>query len=180
MPTDDSPVRVVVGRVGKAHGIRGAVFVIPLTDEPHARFQPGVVVVAGPPASRSLTVVDARDHSGRLVVEFEGVTNRNAAEALRGSELELDVDPAQLPEGDEEYYDRQLVGLTVIVDGEPVGEVTEVIHLPGQDLLTVRLHSGSEHLVPFVASICPQVNLPEGFVVLDPPVGLLDDEAQEA
>lgn len=173
-------MRIAVGRIGKAHGIRGAVFITPFTDEPDQRFVVGESLFAGNPANRHLTLSQVRDHSGRLVVEFEGITDRNQAEALRGSELVLDIDPAELPDGEDEYYDRQLIGLAVRVGEESVGTVTDVIHLPGHDLLAVDLANGDERLVPFVSEICPEVNLDEGFVRVDPPPGLLDDQAEEA
>lgn len=175
MPTENSPVRVVVGRIGKAHGIRGAVFVAPLTDEPDLRFVSGAQLFADTPVNRILTIADVRDHSGKLVVEFEGVADRTGAEGLRGAQLEVEVDPDQLPDDDDEYYDRQLTGLRVLVGDDQVGTVAEVLHLPGQDLLAVDLVDGEQRLVPFVSAICVEVDIEQGFVRIDPPAGLLED-----
>ena len=180
-------MRVVVGRIGRAHGIRGEVSVDVRTDEPEARFAPGSVLL---PVGRagSLVVEAARWHSGRLLVAFEGVPDRTAAEALRGLVLEAEVDEAEVPEDPEEFYDRQLVGLAaVLLDGTPLGQVAEVVHLPGHELLAITpVADGTEGagarelLVPFVAAIVPRVDLETGVVVVDPPPGLLGDLPEDA
>ena len=182
-------MRVVVGRIGRAHGIRGEVSVDVRTDEPEARFAPGNIVfpaAAGPSSSLPALVVEqARWHAGRMLVQFEGVASRTAAEGLRGLLLEVDVDAAEVPDDPDEYFDHQLVGLRVRrADGEAgpveVGEVTEVVHLPGHDLLAVRADDGRELLVPFVTEIVPEIDVAGGFVLVTPPPGLLDDEAEVA
>ncbi len=178
MSTDASgaPQRVVVGRIGPAHGVNGNVFVQPLTDVPEVRFADEQVLHAGPPVSADLTVAQSKDHSGRLVVRFHGIADRNAAESLRGAELEADIDPAERPADSEEYFDRQLIGLRVVdTTGNELGSVTDVVHLPAQDLLAVLLTSGGERLVPFVKEIVPGVDLADGTVVVDAPTGLLSD-----
>lgn len=171
-------VEVLVGIVGRAHGIRGDVAVEPRTDEPEVRFAAGRAVrVEGSP--RRLTIVTARDHSGRMLVRFHEVDDRSAAEALRGLRLVIDVDPADRPEQPEEYYDRQLVGLRVIdAAGAEVGRVTGVAHLPAQDLLEIDTGSGAA-LVPFVTELVPEVDLDQGLLRLADVAGLLagDDEA---
>ncbi len=168
-------MRVVVGRIGRAHGIRGEVSVEPRTDEPERRFAPGSSVLAG---SRTLTIVTARHHSGRLLVRFQGVDDRTAAEGLRGTRLEVEIDPDVLPEDPDEFYDHQLEGLEVRRDGEAVGTVAEVVHLPAQDLLLVRIDD-REVYVPFVTEIVPVVDVRGGFVeVVDVP-GLLDPEGAD-
>jgi 16S rRNA processing protein RimM len=169
------PVRLVVGRIGRAHGIRGDVSVEVRTDDPDARFAPGVTLLTEPAERGPLTVASGRMHSGRLLLSFEGVADRSAAEALANTLLVVDVDPDARPEDPEEFYDHQLVGLAVrTVGGEQVGEVSEVLHLPAQDVLSVRRGDGREVLVPFVAAIVPEVDLDAGRVVVDPPAGLLD------
>lgn len=167
-------MRVVVGRIGKAHGIRGDVTVEVRTDEPERRFAVGTTLLST--HATPLVVADARDHSGRLLLRFEGVNDRNAAEALRGILLEADIDPTELPTDEDEYYDRQLIGLAAVhVDGSVLGTVSDVIHLPGQDLLAVTSESRGEVLVPFVHEIVTDVDLLEGRVTIDPPGGLFDD-----
>jgi 16S rRNA processing protein RimM len=168
--------RVVVGRVGRAHGIHGLVSVDVRTDEPERRLAPGAVLLTDPEARGPLTIVEARVHSGRLLLQFEGVEDRTQAEALRGTDLVVEIDPAELPEDDDEWYDHQLVGLTAVgLDGTAYGSVTEVVHLPMQDLLAVRTQTGTEVLVPFVSAFVPEVDVTAGRVVLDPPGGLFEE-----
>lgn len=169
-------MRVIVGRIGKAHGVRGAVTVEVRTDEPEVRFAPGSVLITDPEASGPLVVEGYKWHSGRLLLEFDGVLDRTAAEALRGTMLTVDVDDYARPEDPDEFYDHQLVGLDVVtVDGVSVGAITEVTHLPGQELLVVRAPDDREVLIPFVMAIVPTVDLEQHRVVIDPPPGLLDE-----
>jgi 16S rRNA processing protein RimM len=170
----DSVLEVLVGIVGRAHGVRGEVAVEPRTDEPFVRFADGATLrVEG--ENRRLVVDAARDHSGRLLVRFRDVADRNAAEALRGTRLVVDVDPAERPEEPEEYYDRQLIGLRVVdAGGTEVGRVTGVTHLPSQDLLEIDA-AGASRLVPFVTELVPEVDLGLGLVRLADVPGLLDD-----
>ena len=171
-------MRIVVGRVGRPHGIRGEVVIGVRTDEPDLRFAAGATVDAwsipdDDGGGGRLTVASARWHSGQLLVAFAGITDRTAAAALTGSWLS--VDSSQLPEfpDPDEFRDHQLIGLAVrTLAGEPVGMVTDVLHY-GQDLLVVR-RGDDECLVPFVKAIVPEVDLPGGVLVIDPPPGLLD------
>jgi len=175
-------VEVVVGRIGRPHGIRGQVSVEVRTDHPEGRLAPGMSVRTDPPAAGPLTIADGRVHSGRLLLQFAGYDDRTSAERLRGVLLLADVDPAELPEDPDEFFDHQLVGLAVrTVDGRPVGELQEVLHLPGQDVLAVRRPDGTETLVPFVAALVPRVDVEGGEIVIDPPPGLVapaDDDSE--
>jgi 16S rRNA processing protein RimM len=172
-------VRVVVGRVGRAHGIKGEVAVEVRTDEPERRFAPGSSLVAG---DRTVVVAAARNHSGRLLLRLEGVPDRTAAEALQGRVLEVEVDPADVPDEDDAYYDHQLVGLRVHDHGgADVGVVADVLHLPEQDLLSVDLDDGPRGvLVPFVVALVPDVDLDAGLVRLADVPGLLDPALMDA
>lgn len=172
-PGTHGVARVVVGRIGRAHGIRGDVAVQPRTDEPRRRFAVGAVVRAG---ERTLTVETVREHQGRLLVGFAEVTDRTAAEALGGVVLEAEVDASERPEDPEEFYDHQLVGLTVeTADGAQVGDVVRVEHPAGQDLLVID-RDGEELLFPFVRAFVPEVDLSGGRVVIDDQPGLLELE----
>jgi len=169
-------MRVVVGRIGRPHGIRGEVTVETRTDEPEERFAPGAVLSVESPVSE-LVVDRSHWHSGRLLVAFAGVNDRNQAEELRGLLLHVERDPDEKPDDPDEFYDSTLSGCRVeLVDGSPVGEVRDVVHLPAQDLLVVRMADDREVLVPFVAAIVPTVDIAERLVVIDPPGGLLDPE----
>ncbi len=164
---------LVVGRIGKAHGVRGEVSVEVRTDDPERRFATGSVLRTEPDRG-PLTVESARPHHGRLLVRFDAVPDRTAAEALRGTLLVVDVASAG-DAGEGEWWDHDLVGLAALLrDGTKLGEVTEVIHVAGSSLLAVRTPDGREVLVPFVAEIVPEVLLEAGHVVVEPPPGLLE------
>ena len=168
-------MQVVVGRIGRAHGIRGDVAVEVRTDEPERRFLPGATLLTDPHDAGPLVLQRARMHSGRMLAHFEQVEDRSAAERLRGVLLFIDADPRESPPDPDEFYDREVVGLQV-VDAERglIGEVTEVVHLPGQDLLAVRGEAGATVLVPFVAAFVKVVDVANGRVEVDLPHGLLE------
>ncbi|GAA2492431.1 ribosome maturation factor RimM [Streptomyces thermolineatus] len=173
-------MQLVVGRIGRAHGIKGDVTVEVRTDEPELRLGPGAVLATDPASAGPLTVETGRVHSGRLLLRFEGVHDRTAAEALRNVLLIAEVDPDEVPEDPEEFYDHQLIDLDVVtVDGTEVGRITEISHLPQQDLLIVTTADGREVMIPFVAEIVPEIDLEEQRAVIDPPPGLLDPERAE-
>ena len=166
---------LVVGRIGRPHGVRGEVTVEVRTDDPDARFAPGSSLRTDPAERGPLTVAAVHPRSGGLVLAFEGVGSREEAEALRGTVLV--VDSAELPEIEDadEWYDHQLVGLAAVDPaGAALGEVADVVHAPASDLLVVRDADGREHLVPFVRELVPAVDVPGGQVVVDPPEGLFD------
>src|SRR6185437_4879748 len=173
-------MQLVVGRIGRAHGIRGEVGVEVRTDDPDLRFADGAQLATDPPERGPLTVVATRWHSGRLLVRFKGLDDRTAAESMRGTMLVIEVDESERPQDPDEFYDHQLVGLRVITTvGDEVGEVAEVLHLPAQDVLAIKRTDGIEVLVPFVQELVPAVDLDRGSVTVDPRPGLLDPEAAD-
>ncbi|WP_327727638.1 ribosome maturation factor RimM [Streptomyces sp. NBC_00487] len=174
-------MQLVVARIGRAHGIKGEVTVEVRTDEPELRLAPGAVLLTDPASTGPLTIETGRVHSGRLLLRFEGVRDRNAAEALRNTLLIAEVDPEELPEEEDEYYDHQLMDLDVVTkEGVEVGRITEISHLPSQDLFIVERPDGSEVMIPFVESIVTEIDLKEQRAVIDPPPGLIDDRAEIA
>lgn len=168
-------MRVVVGRIGRPHGIRGEVTVEVRTDEPDACFTPGSALFVNG-SEQTLVVARSHWHSGRLLLACDGVEDRNAAEALRGVLLEIERADDAVPDDPEEFYDHSLVGCTVVlVGGEHLGVVRDVIHLPAQDLLAVTLSDEREALIPFVTAIVPSVDIASRTITVDPPSGLLDE-----
>jgi 16S rRNA processing protein RimM len=163
---------VVVGRIGPPRGVRGELFVEPLTDAPQDRFAPGTVLRTG--SASTLTVEASSMASGKLVVHFAGVDSRESAEALRGTELVIPAGERPALDDPDEFYDTDLVGLAVrSVDGTELGPVIDVVHAGGASYLVLDV-DGRERLVPFVAAIVPTVDPARGRIVIDPPDGLFD------
>lgn len=160
---------LLAGEIGKPHGTAGDVYVIRISDDPH-RFDPGASLTHQD--GRVLVVASSRVHRDRFLVRFEGVTDREGAEALRGA---LYVDAGEVRElGDSEYWEADLIGCDVVrADGTSVGKITDVIVRPAQDLLQVAT-PGGDRLVPFVSDIVTQVDPERRRVVVEPPAGLLD------
>ncbi|MEE1620691.1 ribosome maturation factor RimM [Zafaria sp. Z1313] len=175
-------MRLQVARIGKPHGIRGEVTVQVMTDSPAERFVPGAVLEVEPASPATLTVEGARWNKDILLIAFEEVLDRNAAEALRGAKLFVESDD-EADDDPEAWYEHELVGLEVRVDGRAVGKVAGLRTMTVQDLLVLDLGDGEDVLVPFVEAIVPEVDVEAGFVVLTPPPGLLElnrgDEATE-
>ncbi|WP_435771171.1 ribosome maturation factor RimM [Nocardioides sp. SYSU DS0651] len=177
-------IEVVVGRIGKPHGVRGEVTVDVRSDEPERRYAVGAVLAVEPPkgsafSHRALTVSRTRWHQGVLLVTFEELADRSAAEAARGVVLTAQVPADEVPEDPEEFYDHQLVGLQVHdLDGSHLGEVVGLFH-GAQDLLRVRTTDHREALVPFVAALVPEVDVAGGRVVVADRPGLVSPFADE-
>lgn len=171
-------MQLVVARIGRAHGIKGEVTVEVRTDEPELRLGPGAVLATEPASTGPLTIETGRVHSGRLLLRFAGVGDRTAAEALRNTLLIAEVDPEDMPEDPDEYYDHQLMDLDVVLaDGTEIGRITEITHLPSQDLFIVERPDGTEVMIPFVEEIVTEIDLMEQRAVIDPPPGLIDGDA---
>jgi 16S rRNA processing protein RimM len=172
-----------VGRLLKAHGLKGALKLELYTDDPDGRFVPGAVFTLQVPESspwhgKSVTVREFRWMNSHPVVFLEDVDDRTAAESLVRAILWIDQDAAAEEAEDDAWYDHQLVGLDVVRDGATVGRVLRVDHFPAQDLLIVK--SGDrEILVPFVKAIVPEVDIAAGHVVVTPPPGLFEDIAAD-
>lgn len=168
-----------VGRLLKAHGLKGAIKLELFTDEPERRFVPGAVFTLQVPTSspwhgKTLELTELRWYNSSPVGFFKDVDDRTAAESLIRAILWVEQDAAELPDEPDAWYDHQLVGLRALRDGVDVGRVARVDHLPAQDLLAIDTASG-EVLVPFVAAFVPTVDLAAGVVTLTPPPGLFEE-----
>jgi len=158
-----------VGRVGRPHGVRGEVTVLPAGDDP-GNFRRGTVLRAG---ERDLEVRSARPYRDRgLIVGFAGIDDRNTAEGLRGTLLTGEAARRRhLEHG--EFWSSSLVGLEAVTPGGAVlGQVTRVVVGTLQDRLVVSTPSGAEVEVPFVEEIV--ADPAEGRIVIDPPEGLFE------
>ena len=177
----------MVGRIGKPHGLHGEVTVDVRTDEPGRRFAPGSSLRAEPPPGsasslRRLTVAASRRHQSALLVAFEELADRNAAEAARGIVLHATIPAGESPDDPDEFYDHQLVDLAAYDEhGTPLGTVAGLVHGGAQDLLRIATPDGREALVPFVKALVPEVDVAGGRVVIADRPGLVtplpeDDE----
>lgn len=188
-------MQVLVARIGKPHGIRGEVTVQLFTDAPEERFVAGEKLqiedfsrqtpVGQIAPAGELTVAGARWNKKILVVRFAEVSSRNDAEELRDVRLTFDSSEAEDSEG---IYEHDVLDLPVylvnnvpegeIPQGEGIGKVSGLRTLPTQDLLLVELHNGEEAMIPFVEELVPEIDLEDGFILIDPPAGLLDLQSE--
>ena len=178
-----APQQLRVGRLIKAHGLKGALKVELYTDAPDRRFTPGAVFTLQVPTSspwhgNTLTLIELRWYNGQPVAFFEGVTDRTGAESLVKAILWIEQ-VADEPDEPDAWYDFQLVGLRAMRDGVEVGTIARVEHFPAQDLLAIRTPD-REVLVPFVAAMVPAVDISAGTVTLTPPPGLFEDLNDDA
>lgn len=182
-PKKEARTQLRVGRLMKAHGLKGGIKLELYTDEPDERFVPGAVFSLQVPTGtkwhgKTIELAELRWYNSHAVAFFTGITDRTEAESLIKAILWIDQDPSQLPTEDDAWYDHQLVGLAALRDGVRVGTVARVDHLPAQDLLAINTPTG-EVLVPFVKAIVPAVDIEAGTVTLTPPTGLFEDVPDE-
>lgn len=170
-----------VGRLVKAHGLKGALKLELYTDDPDGRFVTGAVFTLQVPESspwhgKTVTVREFRWMNSHPVVFFDDIDDREGADTLARAILWIDQDITDVATEEDAWFDHQLVGLDVIRDGQSMGRIIRVDHLPAQDLLIVRPTGGDgEILVPFVAAIVPEVDPSAGRVVVTPPPGLFEE-----
>ena len=178
-----SKTQLRVGRLTKAHGLKGAIKVELYTDDPEHRFTPGAtfqlqVPTGSPWHGKNLELIELKWYNSHAVAFFKDVPDRSAAEALVKAILWVEQDPTELPVEDDAWYDHQLVGLSVIRDGVKVGVLSRVDHNPAQDLLFVTTDSG-DVLVPFVKAFVPAVDITAGTITVTPPPGLFEELPEE-
>ncbi|WP_060925855.1 ribosome maturation factor RimM [Microbacterium hydrocarbonoxydans] len=166
-----------VGRLVKAHGLKGALKLELYTDNPERRFTTGAeftlqVPEASPWHGKTVVVREYRVMNGNPVVFLQDVDDRDAAETLVRAILWIDQDVDEVE--DDAWFDHQLVGLDVVRDDQVIGKVVRVDHFPAQDLLIVRAGE-NEVLVPFVKAIVPTVDVSAGRVIVTPPPGLFEE-----
>lgn len=160
-------MRLLVGRIGRAHGILGEATIEVRTDEPDRRFAIGNQVLTD--THGDLKITSGRVHNGILLLGFDGFDNRNAIEKLRNTLLYAEVDINETSDVADEYHVLQLVGCQAVREnGEVFGEVTDVINLPGQDLLAIKTKEG-ELLIPFVHQLVPTVDITNKKITVIPP-----------
>ncbi|MEQ1736305.1 MAG: ribosome maturation factor RimM [Rhodoglobus sp.] len=174
---DNTELRV--GRLTKAHGLKGAIKVELYTDAPERRFVPGAVFALQVPTDspwhgKTIELTELKFYNTQPVAFFKDISDRTMAESLIKAILWIDQDLDATPDEEDAWFDHQLVGLTVLRDGTPVGTVSQVDHLPAQDLLTVATSSG-DVLVPFVKAIVTSGDIEAGTMTVTPPQGLFEE-----
>ncbi|PBB97483.1 ribosome maturation factor RimM [Mesorhizobium sp. WSM3862] len=172
----ENPVQMAV--IGAAHGIKGELRVKTFTGDPLALADYGPLHTKD---GRAFQILDIRPAGTVVVVRFKGVSDRNTAEALAGTELF--VDRSVLPDDGEEdeFYHADLVGLEVRDDTGVIGRIVAVHNFGGGDILDVTLAGRKGVLIPFTQAAVPHVSIADGFVQVDPlAAGLADDEESEA
>lgn len=172
----ENPVQMAV--IGAAHGIKGELRVKTFTGDPLALADYGPLHAKD---GRAFQILDIRPAGTVVVVRFKGINDRNAAEALAGTELF--VDRSVLPDDGEEdeFYHADLIGLEVRDDTGVIGRVVAVHNFGGGDILDVTLAGRKGVLIPFTQAAVPHVSIADGFVEVDPmAAGLVDDEESEA
>ncbi len=179
--TDTGPSRIEVGRVIKPHGLLGEVGVFVLTDRPEVRFEPGAAIWLD---DEPRTIVSSRPHMKQWLIRFDGVSDRNQAERLRARSIT--AEPMDGDDDSDTFWVHELVGLCVVTeDSEDLGDVVDVVELPeaaGYDLLEVKHPDGHLWYLPAADDLVQAVETEDGdlvLVVVDPPAGLLDEDAQE-
>src|SRR3954447_20165385 len=168
----------LVGRIARAHGIRGQVIVNPETDFPEDRFQPGAeLFVERGGRIEPLTVTTVRFHRDRPVIGLRGIDSIADAEPLAGLELRVPLDAlAALPQG--AFYRHDLIGCRVeTTAGGTVGIVSDVEGTMAGSRLVID-GGGGEILVPLAAEICREIDAVGKRIVIDPPDGLIDLNAK--
>ena len=172
-----------VGRLTKAHGLKGAIKVELFTDDPARRFVPGATFALQVPTSsewhgKTLELIELKFYNSHPVAFFKDVPDRTVAESLIKAILWVDHDLAEVSQEEDAWFDHQLIGLTVLRDGVKVGTVAQIDHFPAQDLLTVTTDNG-DVLVPFVKAIVPSVDINAGTLTVTPPTGLFEELPEE-
>jgi 16S rRNA processing protein RimM len=178
-----SDTQLRVGRLTKAHGLKGAIKIELFTDAPEKRFTPGAVFALQVPTdslwhAKTIELIELKWYNSHPVAFFKDVTDRSQAESLIKAILWIDADLSAASDEEDAWFDHQLVGLSVVRDGVTVGTLIQVDHFPAQDLLTVKTPTG-DVLVPFVKAIVSAVDIEAGTMTVTPPLGLFEDVADD-
>jgi 16S rRNA processing protein RimM len=183
-PAAAPPGHILMGRIGAAHGVRGEVRINSFTADPLAivDFSP----LATGQAGLTVAITSARPQKNVIVATLEGVTDRNGAEALNGVELYAPRDALPAPGDADEFYHADLIGLDArLAGGETLGMVVAVHNFGAGDTLEIAPRGAPSVLVPFTRAVVPEVEIAGGYLVVDPPPGLLaagseNQDGQEA
>ena len=162
--------RVKVGKVTGAFGIRGELKIYPYTDKPD-RFEELDRVFID---QQEYVISNVRYQKNLVLLKFQGISDRNAAEKLRGAELTINRENLRELEEDE-YFIFDLIGLEAVDENRKhIGRVSDVIQNSAQDLYEIETDDGKRHLIPAVYEFIPEIDLESGIMMIKPIPGLLD------
>jgi 16S rRNA processing protein RimM len=166
--------RICLGRITDAHGVRGLVKILPYGDDP--ALMENLCVYDGEESQKTVTIELDRPQGRHILARIKGCDDRDAALALRGTELWAARD--DLPEtGDDEFYIEDLKGLAVRVrGGDENGHVVALRDFGASPLLEIRPPAGQSYYLPFTKECVPEIHMEDGFIIIDPPEGLLDQD----
>jgi 16S rRNA processing protein RimM len=162
--------RLLMGRIGSAHGIKGEVRIQSFTEDPLALVDYSPLATNRP--GLSITILSARTNTNVLVAKLEGVNDRTAAEKLNGVELYVDRSVLPAPEDEDDFYHADLIGLDArLADGAVLGQVIAVPNFGAGDLIEIRdPRSGDTYLYPFTRKVVPEIHLKQGYLVIEVPI----------
>ncbi len=160
--------KILLGRIGAAHGIKGEVKIASFTGEPLAIAGYGPLTTDRP--GLTIEIAAARASGTGVIARIKGVTDRTGVEKLNG--VELYIDRAALPAADQDdFYHADLIGLEArLVGGPVIGRVSAMLDYGAGDLIEVRAPGGDTFLYPFTRAVVPEVHVAQGFLVIDPPL----------
>jgi 16S rRNA processing protein RimM len=178
MPDTAKP-RLLMGRIGAAHGIKGEVRIQSFTDEPLALKDYGALSTNRP--GLAITIESARATTNVLVARLKGVTDRSAAERLNGVELYVDRDRLPAIKDEDDFYLADLIGLEARdPEGAALGEVLAVPNFGAGDILELGGPGGETRLIPFTRAAVPEIHVAEGYLVVVPPLEVEGEAVDDA
>lgn len=159
-----------MGRIGSAHGIKGEVRIQSFTEDPLALADYGPLATSRP--GLCVTILAARTNTNVLIARIEGVNDRTAAEKLNGVELYVDRALLPAPDGEDDFYHADLIGLSArLGDGTELGKVIAMPNFGAGDLIEIRdPRTGDTYLYPFTRQVVPQIHLKDGYLVIEVPL----------
>ena len=166
-------MRICVGQILGAHGVRGLVKLASFTEDPEAVVHYGDLTDEAGARTFSVTLNGAA--KGHFLARIQGVEDRDAAQALAGTRLFVDRSILPPPDADE-FYHADLIGLRAeLPDGTALGTVSALHNFGAGDIIEIALPSGRRPLLPFDRTTVPEIDPAHGRIVVDPPAGLIDD-----
>ena len=176
--TTQNTSRILLGQIGAAHGIKGAVRIAAHTQDPLAIGSYGPLHTDRP--GLTITIDQLRLHKNVVVAHIKGVADRDAAEKLNGISLFVDRERLPEPEDEDDFYHADLIGLEArLQSGQIIGQVSALPNFGAGDLIEIRdPNSGDTYLYPFTRAVVPTVHIAEGYLVIEVPLEAPEGEEE--